>query len=122
MLQLESETKIRLRPWVFHHRLDLFEDAEGRAEALSVVKSLKETKWLEKMKVFHDLTRDRYIPRFQEIAAMAPVADREIVNSMIEHETALFEMARRELSGMADRSVEPVVALLKYPLARSRLP
>ena len=72
------------------------------------------------MQVVHDIIRDRYIPRYKEIAAIAPAEDREIADSMIEHETALFEMASRELAGIADRSAEPVVALLKYPLVPPR--
>src|SRR5208282_2675149 len=102
MLQLESETKVRLRPWLFRHRLDLSEDAAVRSEGLSLIENIGRTKWLEKMKTIHDVTRDRFIPRYTEIAAIAPVEDQEIARSMVEHESALFEMARREICGMAD--------------------
>jgi hypothetical protein len=64
--------------------------------------------------------RDTFIPRFKEIAAIAPPEDQEMARSMVEHESALWEMTRREIGGMADRSAEPVVALLKFPLPRPR--
>jgi hypothetical protein len=118
MLQLETETKARLRPLAFRHGLDLAEDPAFRAEGMSVVEGLSRMSWQQKMQSVHDVLRDRYIPRYKEITAIAPAEDREIAESMVEHETALFEMARRELSGMSDRSAEPVVALLKYPLPR----
>ena len=120
MLQLESETKARLRPWLFRHRLDLSEDAAVRAEGVSLAENLRPMKWLDKMTVIHDALRDRFIPRFKEIAAMAPAEDREMAQSMVEHESALFEMARREIASMTDRSADPVVALLKFPLPLPR--
>jgi hypothetical protein len=48
MLQLESETKARLRPWLFHHRLDLSENAAIRAQALSMAENIGPMKWLQK--------------------------------------------------------------------------
>ena len=48
MLQLESETKARLRPWLFHHRLDLSEDAAVRAQGLSMAENIGRMKSLEK--------------------------------------------------------------------------
>lgn len=120
MLQLETETKARLRPVVFRYGLELADDPAVRAEGLSAVEAMSPMPWHQKMQSVHDVIRNRYIPRYKEIAAIAPAEDREIAESMVEHETALFEMARRELSGMADRSVDPVAALLKYPLPRPR--
>jgi len=118
MLQLETETKAHLRPLVFRYGLDLAEDPAVRAEGLSAVEALSRMSWQQKMQSVHDVIRDRYVPRYKEIAAIAPAEHREIAESMVEHETALFEMARRELSGMSDRSAEPVVALLRHPLPK----
>src|SRR5208337_3702292 len=120
LLQMESETKVRLRPWLFRHRLDLSGDAAVRAEGLSIAENLGRMIWLQKITAMHDAMRDRIIPRYKEIAAIAPAEDQEMARSMVEHESALLEMARREMSGMADRSAEPVVALLKCPLPRPR--
>jgi hypothetical protein len=118
MLQLESETKTRLRPLAFRYGLDLAEAPDFRAQALSFLETMAPMSWRDKIKVILDATRDRFIPRCKEIAAMAPADDPAIAESMVEHETAIFEMARRELSDVADRSLDPVVALLKYPLPR----
>jgi hypothetical protein len=114
MLQLESETKARLRPWLFRHRLDLSENTAIRAEGLSMAENIGRMKWLEKMTVMHDVLRDRFIPRFKEIAEIAPPEYQEMARLMVEHESALLEMARREIAGMADRSSEPVVACSSF--------
>ena len=53
---------------------------------------------------------------------MAPPEDQEMARSMVEHESALLEMTRREIAGMGDRSPEPVVALLKFPVPTPRNP
>ena len=118
MLQLESETKARLRPWLARRGLNLCEDPAIRAEAMSIAEAMAALSWHDKVNALYETLRDRYVPRYKEIAAMAPPEDAEIAASMVEHESALCEMARREVSGMADRSAEPVVALLKWPLPR----
>ena len=119
MLQLETETKARLRPLLVRRGLDLCEDPAFRAEGTAIAEALAPLPWQEKMNALYQTLRDRFVPRYKEIAAMAPPEDADVTASMVEHESALLEMARRELSGMVDRSAEPVVALLKFPLPRS---
>jgi hypothetical protein len=116
MLQLETETKARLRPLVLRRGLELGEDPTYRAEGMAIAEAMGALPWRDKMSALYETLRDRFVPRYKEIAAMAPPEDADVTASMVEHESALLEMARREVSGMADRSVESVVALLKYPL------
>jgi len=120
MMQLEGETKIRLRPWLFRLGLDTAESPQARADGLRAAQGTAAMNWQEKMTMLHQMTRDRFVPRYKEIAGIAPSEDREWALSMVDHEEALCEMARREASGMADRSDEPVVAQLKHPLPRPR--
>jgi len=120
LLQIESETKVRLRPRVSRHRLDLAEGPAVRAEGLSIAQNLARMNWLQMITAMHDAMRDTIIPRYKQIVEIAPAEDQEMARSMVEHESALLEMARLEIAGMTDRSAEPVVALLKSPLPRPR--
>ena len=118
MLQLETETKARLRPLLIRRGVSLCEDPAYRAQGMAIAEMIGPLSWHDKMNALYESLRDQYVPRYKEIAALAPAEDAEDTMSMVTHESALCEMARREVSGMADRSAEPVVALLKYPLPR----
>jgi len=104
MLRLESETKARLRPWVLRRGLDLREDSTFRAQGLASAEMMAPLPWREKINALYESLRDQFIPRHKEIAAMAPPEDAEIAASMVEHESTLLEMARREVSESANVS------------------
>jgi hypothetical protein len=76
--------------------------------------------WVQKMTAMHDAMHDTFIPRFKEIVAIAPPGDQEMARSMVEHESALWEMTRREIGGMTDRSANRSWPLPKFPLPRPR--
>ena len=63
MLQLETETKTRLRPLAFRYGLELAEDPAVRAEVLTAVERRSPLSWQQRMQSIHDAIRDRYIPR-----------------------------------------------------------
>ena len=55
---------------------------------------------------------DPAIERFQELLAEAPVAERDTVQLLLDHEVALKRFAERELAGNSDTSLEPVRAVI----------
>jgi hypothetical protein len=118
MLQLETETKARLRPHVLRNGLPLAEDAAARAEGLALASAMAPMNWSGKMQALFSELDTKYVPRYKEIDAGAPQALREVTASMVEHETALRETARREMIGETHHSVDPVVTLLRYPLPK----
>ena len=61
---------------------------------------------------------DSYVIKFREIEAAAPDGEREVARSMVVHETALNDFARRELNGDAENSLVDVISLLHWPIAR----
>jgi hypothetical protein len=61
---------------------------------------------------------DAYITKFREIEAAAPDSEREVARSMVVHETALNDFAKRELTGDDDSSLADVISLLQWPIAR----
>ena len=116
MLQLETETKARLRPLAARRGLDIAEDPAQRAAGAALVAELAGASWVEKMQVLYDVTGGHYLPRYREIAALAGPEDTEITSYMVEHEASLFEVAKRELAGDTTNSLELVIPQLRYPV------
>ncbi len=80
-------------------------------------KGFAEKPWSELMRLMIEVT-DTYITKFREIEAAAPDSEREVARSMVVHEMALNDFAKRELNGDADNSLADVVSLLQWPIAR----
>ena len=121
MLQLETETKARLRPHLAAQGLPLQEDAQMRPRGEQFARELEQASWNEKMRALEQSLSQTWLPRYRELTAALPPSLRSIGESMVAHEEALLEMARREVGGESDRSDEPVRDLLAYPLPRPPL-
>jgi hypothetical protein len=121
MLQLETETKARLRPVLAAHGLPLQEDAQMRPRGEQFARDLIGADWHEKMRALALSIGETWLPRYRELTAALPPSLRATGESMVAHEQALLEMARRELGGELDRSDEPVRDLLAHPLPRPLL-
>lgn len=117
LLQLESETKVRLRPAVAAAGLPLREDPAMRPEGERFARELKTASWDRKMKALHDAVAGHYLPHYRQLASRLPPTLRAVGDSMVEHEQALADMAWRELNGQAGRSAEPLLRQLAHPLA-----
>jgi len=117
LLQLESETKVRLRPVLAALGLSLQEDPAMRPEGERFARDLKTASWAGKMKALHDAVAGHYVPRYRALAALLPPDLQAVGVAMVEHEEALAEMAWRELNGQAHRSDEPLQRLLNFGLS-----
>jgi hypothetical protein len=118
MLQLETETKARLRPVLAAQGLPLQEDPRMRPDGERFGRALDHADWNAKMRALGDSIGQTWLPRYRELTAALPPLLRAVGQSMVEHEQALLEMARRELTGQSHRSDEPVRSLLAHPLPR----
>ena len=120
MLQLETETKARLRPLAMRWGLPLSEDPVERGKAERAAQAMSDMPWTEKIRAIHNDLDQNFVPRYIEIAALADALDddedADIIRSRVTHERALHELTRREISGEAHRAAEPVEKLLRYPL------
>jgi hypothetical protein len=118
MLQLETETKARLRPFLAAEGLPLQEDPTMRPQGEQFARELEGASWNEKMQALAESIGKTWVPRYRELTHSLPPLLRAVGESMVTHEQALLEMARRELAGEADRSDEPVRDLLINRLPR----
>jgi len=115
-LQLESEAKVRLRPLLARHGLDLVEDQLQRAAGAAVAEKFASMQWKEAMATLADLA-EPYLERFQALLAVVAPEDAPMVAFMVAHEGALIRIAQREAMGEGSMERE-LMTMLSYPLVR----
>lgn len=117
MLQLETETKARLRPALTALGANLTELEASREAGHGFVDAIKGKDWREAMQVLSDGVTP-YVERYREIAASAPDQYREIAQSMVEHEESLHQFASEEAQGNSDQGLQRIIRQLQYPLSK----
>jgi hypothetical protein len=117
LLQLESETKARLRPLLFKHGVSLSEETD--LSILDVaIKAYEEMTWQDYMGVNVPVVQE-FLDKFKAIAEIGDADDKEILESMVTHEAAILRWATMESTGPKDDSLDDVTVQLKYPLPAS---
>ena len=117
MLQLETETKARLRPALTELGANLTELEASREAGNSFVEAIKGKNWTGAMQVLSEGVTP-YVERYREIAASAPAEYRELAQSMVEHEESLHQFESEEAAGNSEQGLERIIRQLQYPLSR----
>lgn len=118
MLQLETETKARLRPAVAALGIDPVEADAARATGASNAAQLQGLDWAAAMAAL----ADRLVPfthRYREIADLAPPEFRALADAMVTHEQILLALARGEAGGNSNAALDALERHLMFPLPRS---
>jgi hypothetical protein len=116
VLQLETETKARLRPFLTRLGLSIAQaDVRGQVEKLA--QSFASKSWRQHMEELVGIT-NFYLEKYREIESAAPDGDREVAHSMVVHETAINRFGQLELAGDTAKSLNDVIAQLQYPLTK----
>jgi hypothetical protein len=123
LLQLETETKAWLRAPMVAHGVSIAEPTAERDKGVALAEQLESLPWTVQIQALREAIRNDFIPRYQGHADAArergAADERAVCLYMVEHERAQLEFAERELAGASsDRSLEPLVKLLRYPLQR----
>jgi hypothetical protein len=116
-LQLESEAKVRLRPLLARHGLDLVEDQRQRSAGAAVAEKFASMPWKDAMATLAELARP-YLERFQVLLTAAAPEDAPMVSFMVAHEGAVIRIAKQEAVGDGSMDRE-LLTMLSYPLVRS---
>jgi hypothetical protein len=116
LLQLETETKARLRPFLLKHGCELVEEV-GDDLVVQIVAAYQENSWHDFLTGLRPLV-DQFLGRFTEIAAAGPAEDRSILESMVTHEASFISWIEKELAG-EEGSLDAAICQLKYPMAES---
>ena len=117
LLQLETETKARLRPAALELGVELGELDESREKGHDFVKSCDGMDWKGLM-AFLETAVEPYVKRYREIAEIAPPEYKKLADSMVVHEASIRTFARLETSGDTEHSLDAVIQQLKFPLNR----
>ena len=115
-LQLESEAKVRLRPLVARHGLDVVEGQAQRSAGAAVAEEFTAMTWEEAMAIFADLARP-FLERFQTLLSVALPEDAPLVRFTVVHEGSVIRIAQREAAGDECMNHE-LIPMLAYPLVR----
>ncbi len=118
-LQLETETKARLRPVIMSLGLDPTELEESRRAGHEFANSLEGLDWNEAMAHLRDGIKP-FVDRYIEVETMAPAEYRETAHSMVVHEQSFYRFAALEATGNTTNSLDDVVAQLAYQLPTPR--
>jgi hypothetical protein len=114
LLQLESETKARLRPLLYKHGVSLDQVAD-LSLVDTAIELYRDVSWPEFAALNVPVVED-FLARFETIAQIGDEADHEILESMVRHEASILRWATMERDGVVDGSLDDVIAQLNYPL------
>jgi hypothetical protein len=113
MLQLETETKARLRPTLMQSGLDIAESHGSRKLGLEMAAAMQGKTWEETMFALQDIVKPA-VERYRKIADGAPIEFQPVAQSMVKHEQSLYEFTKLELSGGKENSLAAIVAQLVH--------
>ncbi len=114
LLQLESETKVRLRPLLYKHGVSLDETVDPSLIELAIG-AYRDSSWKEFMALNVPVIED-FLAQFEVIAEIGDESDKEVLVSMVRHESSILKWATMERDGNAKGSLDDVIAQLAYPM------
>ena len=118
MLQLETETKARLRPALLELGASLLEEQASREAGDSFVEAIKGKDWSDAMAVLSEGITP-YVQKYQQAAETFPEKYQPLADYMVKHEQALHDFVTQESLGDGDAALQGIIAQLQYPLPKS---
>lgn len=114
LLQLETETKARLRPLLYKHRVPLSEEVPTE-QINSVVQGYLAISWEEFAAANIPVVKG-FLEQFEQIAEAGPEQDKEILQSMLRHEKAILRWFEMESRGEKEGSLDAIIDELQNPI------
>ena len=114
LLQLETETKARLRPFLCRHGLELDESQEGGEVVSGFLALYQQNDWLDFLAQLKPMI-DQFLARFMEIAEAGSDEDKDILESMVRHEESFVHWIEKEMAG-EEGALDVAISQLQYPL------
>jgi hypothetical protein len=115
ILQLETETKARLRPLMLKLGLGVAETAD-----ISVVPGRvadytgRDWQDYSRLMATH---LGAVVARYEAIAAMGPAEDQPVLQAVVRHEQALLGWATTEAAGPSETSLDAIIEMLNFPVS-----
>ncbi|MDE0204207.1 MAG: hypothetical protein OXK73_17445 [Rhodospirillaceae bacterium] len=115
LLQLETETKARLRQVVFEHGGDIVESDTSRNDARAFIRRVEHMSWTEAT-TYMVAASVEFQDRYREIIESVPKALKPVINSMIQHEDLIIAAMKLASEGEDEKAIELVSGQLMLPL------
>ena len=116
-LQLETETKARLRPVVAQLDISIIESEESREAGMALSNVIAGMDWQAAMRLLAQAI-EPYVEKYHAIAQSAPPDFRELADSMFEHERLICRLWEYEARGEGESVVEEIASQLAFPLPK----
>ncbi|MBC5766068.1 hypothetical protein [Ramlibacter albus] len=116
LLQLESETKARLQPFLFKYGV-AYSTPDIQPFVDGAVSLYVEHGWQALMAASRPVVQ-KGIAEFEAIAAIGLAEDADVLQGMVRHEKAILQWVDAELAGSGDDSLRAVIAELAHPIPR----
>jgi hypothetical protein len=113
MLQLETETKARVRAMMLSLGMDVKESQDSREIGTNMAEEMRGKPWLDAISEFRELAI-KLLDEEKEIAAKAPSEYQAYAQSMVAHGQCFFDFSELELNGESDVSLRPIIELLEH--------
>jgi hypothetical protein len=117
ILQLETETKARLRPTILELGGSVDELEGSRETGRNLAASVSAGNWDEFIAALNK-AGEPVTNRQREVSLIAPLSYRELALSMKVHGESIEDFTELELAGEGAHYIDDVVAQLKFPLQR----
>ena len=114
LLQLETETQAKLRPFLYKYGIALSKEVDPGPVA-DLIASYKQNSWREFASNAIPAV-SHFLNRFKEIAAAGPQEDQEILQSMVKHEASILRWLEMEAAGETEGSLDAIIEQLRFPL------
>ncbi|MES2127928.1 MAG: hypothetical protein V4463_11705 [Pseudomonadota bacterium] len=121
LLQLETETKARLRPLLAAYGISLDESAD-LASIAPIVGAYQSSSNIGQFVAAVKPAIAHFVARYEEIVRLGPAADRSILESMVRHEAAILNWFDLAEHGGTQAALGAMIEQLHYPLPCPQAP
>lgn len=115
LLQLETETKARLRPFLIRCGVEVDESLDNGEAVSGFLTLYQQSEWLDFLAQLKPMI-ELYLARFREIAEAGPADDKHILESMVRHEESYVHWIEKETAG-EEGALDVAISQLQYPLS-----
>ncbi|MEP0200891.1 MAG: hypothetical protein ABJ084_03655 [Halioglobus sp.] len=115
VLQLETETKARLRQTVAVLGLDIVESEGAQKAGNELADLVGALDWHDSLQTLCEVLSP-VVERFQEIASLAPDEYKDLADSMVAHEQLIIRLFEQEMHGAGHNVAQEIGSQLQFPL------
>lgn len=117
ILQLETETKARLRPIIAANGWSIVEQTEQRLEGAEMAKNFEGMDWPTVMQALAEPAKDS-AAQYHALADGLPAELKDFGDFMRAHEQAIADFFGNEAAGDFNNAIDEIVGMLNNPLPR----